>query len=318
MLNHFTVSIIMPAYNAEKYIGKAIESILNQSYTNIELLIADDASTDNTRKIIDKYATEDSRILTFHNLKNLHYLKTCNKLFPLCKGEFITFQDADDWSDSKRIELQVEHLINNPHIAANAVNFIKTDESEQVLFKSDYPCEHNAIVKEMPKAFPVLAGSIMIRRFVLDTVGDYHQFFERIGAEHLYWYYLITEKYEVANLSQHLYYYRRTPNSITGKVDGSNLSKLIILDILEALIKQRQTNGADFLEKNNIIALNKQIRKIIKTQKHIFKLAEHHSWNKDFFMAFKTQLKGLWSNPIQSFQAYKALFYYFRKMLQRG
>ena len=90
----------MPAYNCEKYIHQAIDSVLNQTHINFELLIADDCSTDTTKQIIDSY--KDPRIKTFHNNINLGYLKASNKLFSLCKGSYITFQDADDTSELNR------------------------------------------------------------------------------------------------------------------------------------------------------------------------------------------------------------------------
>ncbi len=77
------VSIVMPAYNAEKYIAESVNSILAQTYKNFELLIADDCSTDRTREILSAF--NDSRISFHPNETNQGYLKTCNKLFLLCK-----------------------------------------------------------------------------------------------------------------------------------------------------------------------------------------------------------------------------------------
>ena len=78
-LVHPLVSVLLPAHNAEKYINETIDSILAQTYTNFELLIADDCSTDDTRKIIDSYS--DNRIKCFHNSENLRKPKTRQKLF---------------------------------------------------------------------------------------------------------------------------------------------------------------------------------------------------------------------------------------------
>ena len=82
---------MIPAYNVEKYIRQAIDSILNQTYSYFELLIADDASTDTTKQIINAYQKIDPRIKTFHNKKNEGYLLTTNKLFQKCKGDYIAF-----------------------------------------------------------------------------------------------------------------------------------------------------------------------------------------------------------------------------------
>ena len=107
------ISVIMPAYNCELYVEMAIKSILEQTYKDFELLIADDASKDNTKKIIDDLAKTDSRIKTFHNESNLGYLQASNKLFEKCSGEYITFQDADDFSDVTRFEKLVKEFGND-------------------------------------------------------------------------------------------------------------------------------------------------------------------------------------------------------------
>ena len=101
------VSVLMPAYNAEKYIAEAIESILNQTYENFELIIADDASTDKTWSIICNYNNNDKRIVAVRNNKNLYIAGNRNKLVSLARGKYIAWQDADDISYRKRLERQV-------------------------------------------------------------------------------------------------------------------------------------------------------------------------------------------------------------------
>src|SRR5262249_32870532 len=88
------VSILMTSFNAEAYIAEAIGSILRQTYSNWELLLADDCSTDQTRTVIAGFT--DPRIRVYHNDHNMHYLRTRNKLIPLVRGEFIALLDADD------------------------------------------------------------------------------------------------------------------------------------------------------------------------------------------------------------------------------
>ena len=313
-MNEPLVSVIIPAYNAGKYIEKAIRSILNQTYQNLELLIADDASTDNTKSIIDLLASEDNRIRTFHNFRNLHYVKTCNKLFPLCNGAFITFQDADDWSDPRRIEMQVKHLQSNPEIGANAVNYIRVDVNDKELFRTSFPENHDDILKKIPDDFQVLANSLMVRKTVLDDIGPYHHFFSRVGAEHLYWYYLISEKYKVANLKEHLCFFRSTPDSIT-RFESKNIGKIIITDILKEIITQRRKTGTDCLESNNLYQQSQIVNKLLSQQKHRFNAALRFAWELQYKNAFKTQFKGLIFNPLQNYIRYKELFYYFRMML---
>ncbi len=102
------VSVIMPAYNAEKTINRSLNSILEQSYSNFELFIIDDCSSDKTLQIINSY--NDERIILIKNDKNLGAPKSRNKAIEKARGEFICFQDADDEWHLNKIQMQVDFL----------------------------------------------------------------------------------------------------------------------------------------------------------------------------------------------------------------
>ena len=101
--NKRMISVIMPAYNSEKYVSEAIESIRNQSYENWELLIVDDGSTDCTRNIIDKYAKKDSRIKVFYKKNEGVSMARNFALNQIC-GEYVTFIDSDDIYQTDRLK----------------------------------------------------------------------------------------------------------------------------------------------------------------------------------------------------------------------
>ena len=88
------VSVVMPNYNGEKYIGEAIKSVLNQSFNDLELIIVDDASTDNSRKIIDSF--EDERIIKLYQHKNRHVAYTTNVGFSRARSQYIARIDSAD------------------------------------------------------------------------------------------------------------------------------------------------------------------------------------------------------------------------------
>ena len=110
------ISVIMTAYNAARYIRYSIESILNQTYSNFELIIVDDASTDRTSKIIDEYASKDPRILYLHNKINYGTYVSKNIGIKHSKGQYITFQDSDDYSIRNRLELQLNTLLKSKYL----------------------------------------------------------------------------------------------------------------------------------------------------------------------------------------------------------
>jgi len=113
------ISVILPAYNSEQGIQTAIESILNQTWENIELLIVDDCSTDRTLEVIHTYAKKDQRIKVFSTETNSGPYVARNIALQAATGEFVTVNDADDWSHAEKLAVQVTHLINNPEIIAN-------------------------------------------------------------------------------------------------------------------------------------------------------------------------------------------------------
>jgi len=116
-LKNPTVSVLMPAYNAEKYIAESIESILNQTFSDFEFIIINDGSTDNTAKIIREYARRDSRIKFIDNKKNMGVAKTRNQLLDNAVGKYIAYQDSDDISLAHRLAYQVDFLDSHPDIS---------------------------------------------------------------------------------------------------------------------------------------------------------------------------------------------------------
>ena len=102
------VSVIMPAYNAERYIGEAIESVLSQTYTNIELIIVEDCSTDGTLDVIRRY--EDDRIILERNPVNRGIAFSTNRGIEISGGKYIALLDDDDVATADRIELQANYL----------------------------------------------------------------------------------------------------------------------------------------------------------------------------------------------------------------
>jgi len=107
--NNILVSIIMPAYNAEKYIANSINSVINQTFTNWELIIVDDGSTDNTSKIINKFVINDNRIFYYYQ-SNKKQGKARNLAISKSKGKYLAFLDADDLWFSNKLSVQIEEI----------------------------------------------------------------------------------------------------------------------------------------------------------------------------------------------------------------
>ncbi len=214
-MNTPKVSVLMPAYNAEKYIGEAIESILNQTFTEFEFIIIDDCSTDNTWKIIQEYAKRDSRIIASHNEKNLYISKSRNLSIDLAKSEFLAIMDADDISMPSRLEKQYAILLNNTDIAAVGAYMEIMDETGKTMLVRKYLKEDHDLKKKMFRYSPIAQPVVMYRKSVVKEFGCYSPV--QAPAEDLYLWFRIGTKYKFANIQEVLLKYRFFPDSSSNK-----------------------------------------------------------------------------------------------------
>jgi len=115
------VSIAMSTYNGEAFLKEQLDSILNQTYKNLEIIISDDSSTDNTVEIIKEYQNKDSRIILSQNEKNIGFVKNFEKAISLCSGEYIALCDQDDIWKINKIEFFLSQIKENVLIYSNAI-----------------------------------------------------------------------------------------------------------------------------------------------------------------------------------------------------
>ena len=169
------VSVIMPAYNAEKYIGAAIESILEQTFQDWELVIVDDGSTDNTVTVVDRYLN-DPRIIFHQNENNLGIAASRNTAMEFAHGKYIAIQDDDDLSLPHRLERETVFLEAHPEIDAVAGYWLMVEEEGDKIIS-----EHEAYKNpKYVKAHLIFSdcignGSAMFRRDFVRKNGICYQ-----------------------------------------------------------------------------------------------------------------------------------------------
>jgi len=130
------ISVIMSSYNYGQYIKEAIDSVINQTFTNWELIIIDDASSDNSMKIIHKYLHKDSRIKLIINEKNLGLAKTLQKGINLAEGHWIAFLESDDIFSPASLEKKIEAAKQGADIIFTDVELFQDEEMSELLQKS--------------------------------------------------------------------------------------------------------------------------------------------------------------------------------------
>lgn len=197
------VSVIMPVYNAEKFIRETIESILGQSFTDFEFLIIDDGSTDKSYEIVNSYT--DVRIKIFKNRKNLGYVATLNKLIDLSSGEYIARQDNDDISHPRRLERQVIFLDNHLDVGVCGTN-LKMFGKESKSIKMPISDEEVRICMIVNN--PICHPTVMLRRSLFSNmvVNKYNE--SLCPAEDYYLWFEISKYTKLANLPESLLRYR--------------------------------------------------------------------------------------------------------------
>ena len=123
------VSIFIPVYNTEKYLGQAIESVLNQTFADLELIILDDCSTDKTNEVAQKYLQKDDRIKLYRNEKNLGMMANWNEGLRYCKSKYYAKLDADDYWNDTMVEKSIEILEKDEEVGLVCCRFIKVDSN---------------------------------------------------------------------------------------------------------------------------------------------------------------------------------------------
>jgi len=207
------ISVIMPAFNTEKYVGLSIESVLRQTYTNFELIIIDDASTDETWKIIQEFAAKDTRIKPYHNEYNKGYIQCHNFAFDLAKGAYIAKMDSDDYCDKERFQKQVL-LIEKTGADICSTNLIYVDSAGAEITKRSYDIENFENIMKVES--PISDPSVLMRKEVLDKYGYYDERFEGIVSYDL-WLRLWKNKCVFVLCEDFIYYYRQHGTSIKSR-----------------------------------------------------------------------------------------------------
>lgn len=220
------VSVIIPAYNAEKYVESAVRSIMTQTYKNLEILVTDDCSTDSTLEILNSLTKEDCRIVVYHNEQNKGIVKTLNDLVSRANGKYIARMDADDISLPKRIEKQVKFLEKHPKYVFCGTNAIHIDENGMKIGKTFLPKSFKEINRTKYERSPFYHPCICIQSSILKQ-NRYDVDYQKIEDYDL-WLRLL-KNYKGCNLSKNYFLYRRHSSSISSTFSEEILQKLISL-----------------------------------------------------------------------------------------
>ncbi|NLT51846.1 MAG: glycosyltransferase [Ignavibacteria bacterium] len=238
------VSVVIPVFNAERFIYSTVKSIIDQTFSNFELLIINDASTDTTEKIINSFMDNRIRII---KTKGIGATEAYNIGFKYSIGKYIAISDHDDISEKDRLKKQVVFLENNPEVNVLGTNYNVINENGSFLFSVLQPQE-NLQIKELllKRASGVFNPSLMVRREIFDKYGYYHNNYFPVSD---YEFYLRNSDFlHFHNLEDMLYNWRNLKTSIShNKVDLFN-KKLYKVSYEYIYKKFYKTSKKDFYE----------------------------------------------------------------------
>ncbi|NCN07794.1 glycosyltransferase family 2 protein [Candidatus Falkowbacteria bacterium] len=227
------VSVLIPVYNCEKYLKEAVNSVLNQTYQNFEIIIINDASTDKSQKIAEKFVNQDKRIKLINHKKNKFRSGALNSGLKISTGSYISFLDADDYYHHDKLKKQIIFLEKNKKIDMVYSNFNYINLKKEIIFREaiDFKinpkkilitASKNKDVKNFP-SYKILCHnnncriipscSPLIRKKVFKNI----KFDEKLVTSQDYdlWFQIIGHNFKIAKLPIISYYYRHHPNQIS-------------------------------------------------------------------------------------------------------
>ena len=250
------ISIIVPLYNYKKYIKDCIKSIIKQTYTNYELIIVDDCSTDNSYNIVKKMEKKYSRIKVIRLKKNSGYSKAKNEGIVLSKGEFITTLDADDMLTKNSLSLRMKTMLKT------GVQFVHADA---ITVKGDITLKECYKIKRVPdfnkkeNLNDIHAQAFLIKREVFKKYGLYDENLRSRSDRELWWRLFGfggTGPYRISSyfLNRYVVYYRHHKKSMWRKRKRNKILDATIIKQSEKACKMRLKEGINqnntrFLEK---------------------------------------------------------------------
>lgn len=213
-MNKVLLTVVMPVYNGQEYLKEAINSVLEQSYQNYELIIIDDGSTDDSVEIIKSY--KDSRIRFLQNGANYGVGYTRNVGLDEAKGDFLAWMDCDDLIHPKRFEKQIDLLTKNPEVGICGSWCVRIGEGRPRINRS--PTDSEIIKASLLFYPPITPNTAMYNMSLINEAGIRYDRRLRI-AEDYDFYFESSFHFPIKTIPEVLYYYRASDSSVMKKYE---------------------------------------------------------------------------------------------------
>ncbi len=268
-MNSNLISIAMCTYNGDRFIKEQLDSILNQTYKNLEIIICDDCSSDNTINIIKEYIKNDNRIKFFKNKKNLGFVKNFEQAISLCKGDFIALADQDDIWKINKLELFLNDINHNVLIYSDAILIdINGHEIGEELIRRNSCLVSGKCNKAFFLSNCVSGNTLMFKRELIEHILPIP---EKISY-HDIWIAFVASTYStITYTDEAMTYYRRYADQVTNK-------PIVVYEKFSHKLEHKKTSriaAAKVFVKDLDVFLSLKILKDKDTIKLIKLLKEH-------------------------------------------
>ena len=211
-MSHPTVSVLMPVYRTpSEYLRKAIDSVLNQTLTDLELVIVEDPSQETGETVVAAF--DDSRIKYHLNSERTGLVAQRNLALKLAQGAWIAKADSDDISEPDRLQSQTDYLNQNPTVGVVGSWLTIVDSDGQPTGMRRYPIEPESIHRTFRRRNPIAQPTVCFRREIYDQFGGYPEGYP-VCQDYAYWSHLAVRGVRFANLTAPLVRYRQHSQSI--------------------------------------------------------------------------------------------------------
>ena len=253
--NMIKVSVVVPVYNKSKEIRKCLNSLVKQTLKQIEIIVVNDASTDNSKEIILNYKKKYKNIIYIENKKNLGIGATRNKGILKAKGEYIGFVDADDYVDSRMYEKYYDFAVKN-NLSFVTGNYYKINSKVKYLFETPYFEISN--IKENPNLLVFDDYGPCNKMFLRSMIIDKNILFEeKLKYEDMpFVCKALLESSKVGHIKKSYYYYRIHEGSETTTMDSRVYDIFSILDIVNKYANKKKVNK-EIIEYLNIMQITR-------------------------------------------------------------
>lgn len=209
----------MPIYNGEKYMRQSIESVINQTYKNWELIIIDDCSIDNTPIIAKEYADKDNRIRYYRNETNLKLPRGLNRGFSLSKGDYLTWTSDDNLYLPNALEVMIKTLIRNK-VELGYASYDIIDENDKIIGETVAPEDSKRAIL----AWNCVGACFLYTRKVYEEIGEYNE--DLFLVEDYEFWIRVCSKFEGIAIKEKLYRYRLHSDNLTSTAREGKINRL--------------------------------------------------------------------------------------------